>query len=44
MSTTTATIKGFEIMHMIRHGYCVTYKKGVHSEIRFMNHLFQGAA
>ena len=44
MKTATATIKGFEIMRMIRRGHCLTCKSGVHNEIRFVNRLFQVAA
>jgi transposase, IS6 family len=44
MKTATATIKGFEIMRMIRRGHCLTCKQGVHHEIRFVNRLFQVAS
>ena len=44
MRTAAATIKGFEIMRMIRRGHCLTCKPGVHNEIRFVNQLFQVAA
>ena len=44
MKTAIATIKGFEIMRMIRRGHCLTCKKGVRNEIRFVNQLFQIAA
>ncbi len=44
MRTATATIKGFEIMRMIRRGHCLTCKPGVRNEIRFVNQLFQVAA
>ena len=44
MKTAIATIKGFEIMRMIRRGHCLTCKKGVHNEIHFVNCLFQLAA
>lgn len=44
MKTANATIKGFEIMRMIRRGHCLTCKPGVHNEIRFVNRLFQVAA
>ncbi len=44
MKTATATIKGFEIMRMIRRGHCLTCKPGVRNEIRFVNQLFQVAA
>ena len=44
MKTAIATIKGFEIMRMIRRGHCLTCKPGVHNEILFVNRLFQVAA
>ncbi len=44
MKTAAATIKGFEIMRMIRRGHCLTCRQGVHNEIRFVNRLFQVAA
>ncbi len=44
MKTATATIKGFEIMPMIRRGHCLTCKRGVYNEIRFVNRLFQVGA
>ncbi len=44
MKTATATIKGFEIMRMIRRGHCLTCKPGVRNEIQFVNRLFQVAA
>jgi len=44
MRTATATIKGFEVMRMIRRGHCLTCKVAVQNEIRFVNHLFQVAA
>ncbi len=44
MRTATATIKGFEIMRMIRRGHCLTCKPGVRNEIRFVNQLLQVAA
>ena len=44
LKTATATIKGFEIMRMIRRGHCLTCKRGVHHEVRFVNRLFQVAA
>jgi len=44
MKTAISTIKGFEIMRLIRHGHCLTCKRGVHNEIRFVNQLFQVAA
>ena len=33
MRTATATIKGFEIMRMIRRGHCLTCRPGVRDEI-----------
>ena len=44
MKTATATIKGFEIMRMIRRGHCLTCKRGVQNEIRFVNRIFEIAA
>ena len=44
MKTATATIKGFEIMRMIRRGHCLTCRPGVGNEIRFVNQLFHVAA
>jgi transposase-like protein len=44
MKTATATIKGFEIMRMIRRGHCLTCKRGVQNEVRFINSLFGIAA
>lgn len=44
MKTATATIKGFEIMRMIRRGHCLICKRGVKNEVRFINSLFGIAA
>ena len=44
MKTASATIKGFEIMRMIRRGHCLTCKRGVQNEVRFVNSLFRIAA
>jgi len=44
MKTAIATIKGFEIMRMIRRGQGLTCKRGVRNVIRFVNQLFQVAA
>ncbi len=44
IKTATATIKGFEIMRMIRRGHCLACKPGVRNEIRFVNQLLQVAA
>ncbi len=40
MRTAAATIKGFEVMRMIRRGHCLTCKPHVKDEIRFVNKLF----
>ncbi len=40
MKTASATIKGFEVMRMIRQGHCLTCKPHVKDEIRFVNKLF----
>ena len=40
MKTAAATIKGFEVMRMIRRGHCLTCKPCVKDEIRFVNKLF----
>ncbi len=44
MKIATSTIKGFEIMRMIRRGHCLTCKPSVRNEIQFVNRLFQVAA
>ncbi len=44
MKTATATIKGFEIMRMIRRGHCLTCQRGVQNEVRFVSSLFGVAA
>ena len=44
MWTAYATIKGFEIMRMIRRGHCMLRDPGVGGEIRFINELFELAA
>jgi transposase-like protein len=38
--TASATIKGFEVMRMIRRGHCGLAQRGVTGEIRLVNHLF----
>ena len=38
--TTSATIKGFEVMRMIRRGHCLTCKPHAKDEVRFINKLF----
>jgi hypothetical protein len=40
MQTAYATIKGFEIMRMIRHGHCVRQEPDAAAEVRFINKLF----
>jgi IS6 family transposase len=40
MKTAAATIKGFEVMRMIRRGHCLTCKPHVKDEVRFINKLF----
>ena len=44
MKTATATIKGFEVMRMIRRGHCLTCKLGAKNEVRFVTSLFGIAA
>ncbi len=44
MRTAAATIKGFEVMRMIRRGHCLTCKPGVQDEIRFVNKLLDISA
>jgi DNA invertase Pin-like site-specific DNA recombinase len=38
------TIKGFEIMRMIRRRHCILIEPGVTGEVRFVNKLFDLAA
>ena len=40
MKTARATIKGFEMMRMIRRGHCAPTQPGVTGEIRLVNQLF----
>jgi len=40
MKTASATIKGFEVMRLIRRGHCLNSKPSVKDEIRFVNKLF----
>jgi transposase, IS6 family len=40
MKTASATIKGFEVMRMIRRGHCLMCKPHVKDEVRFINKLF----
>jgi len=44
LRTATATIKGCEIMRMIRRAHGLTCKGSVRNEIRFVNQLFQVAS
>ena len=41
MKNATATIKGLEMIRMIRREHCLTCRPGVRNEVRFVNHLFQ---
>ena len=40
MKTASATIRGFEIMRMIRRGHCMLPANGVTGEIRLVNQIF----
>jgi transposase, IS6 family len=44
MRTAYATIKGFEVMRMIRRRHCVLCKPKIAGEIQFINKLFDIAA
>ena len=44
LPTASATIKGFEVMRMIRKGHCLMLDSGVAGEVRFVNRLFRLAA
>ena len=44
MKTAYATIKGFEVMRMIRRGHCDLTQPGVTGEVRLINQLFDLAA
>jgi IS6 family transposase len=44
MKTAYATIKGFEVMRMIRKRQCILLESGVTGEVRFVNKLFALAA
>jgi hypothetical protein len=44
MRTAYATIKGFEVMRMIRRGHCMLPQPGATGEIRLVNQLFGFAA
>lgn len=40
MRTASATIKGFEVMRMIRREHCLSSKPHVKDEVCFVNKLF----
>ncbi len=44
MKTAYATIKGFEVMRMIRKRQCILLEPGITGEVRFVNKLFDLAA
>jgi transposase, IS6 family len=44
MKTAYATIKGFEVMRMIRRRHCILIEPRVTGEVRFVNKLFDLAA
>jgi transposase-like protein len=44
MKTAVATLKGFEVMRMIRRGHCILRQAGPTAEIRLVNQLFGLAA
>ena len=44
MKTAAATLKGFEIMRMIRRGHCIQRKRQATGEVRLVNQLFGLAA
>lgn len=44
LPTASATLKGFEVMRMIRKGHCLMLESGVAGEVRFVNRLFRLAA
>ena len=44
MKTAYATIKGFEVMRMIRKRQCILLEHGVMGEVRLVNKLFALAA
>ena len=44
METASATLRGFEVMRMIRRGHCMLPVPGVTGEIRLVNQLFGLAA
>src|SRR5215213_8541410 len=44
MKTASTTLKGFEVMRMVRRGHCMLRHAGVTGEIRLVNRLFGLAA
>ena len=44
LPTAAATIKGFEVMRMIRKRQCLMLESGTAGEVRFVNWLFRLAA
>jgi transposase-like protein len=44
MKTASATLRGFEVMRMIRRGHCILPQSGVTGKIRLVNQLFGLAA
>lgn len=44
LPTASATIKGFEVMRMIRKRQCLMLESGAAGELRFVNRLFRLAA
>jgi len=44
LPTASATIKGFEVMRMIRKRQCLMLESGAAGEVRFVNRLFRLAA
>jgi IS6 family transposase len=44
MKTASATLRGFEVMRMIRRGHCILPQPGLIGEIRLVNQLFGLAA
>jgi transposase-like protein len=40
MKTASATLKGFEVMRMVRRGHCMLRHAGVTGEVRLVNQLF----
>jgi len=44
MKTASATLKGFEVMRMVRRGHCILSQRGVTGETRLVNQLLGLAA